>query len=236
MHQEGFAPQVCEEERAQHLVRLLLCLDLHILTQEDLANMHFFSVVSDTEEAVQLLECIKEFKKNCCSQVSHSLSSDTSTALPQESLCLENYSFGKELKGELRMALEKALRRPGRKLPQIPCVVGFRQTRPTQRRRKAKGSDDEDDEKNYSLATRIKNLDITPVLFSFDPVHKRIKEELTLTKLCHSPVQCSGYQVCAVGKCCRPGLCPNKNVLEQCKAFAVRKFEASCKVVISQDR
>lgn len=194
---------MCEEERTQHLVRLLLCLDLHALTLEDLANMLFFSVVSDNEEAVQLLECIKSFKKQCSSQISNSFSSGTAGVVPQSLVCPENYSFGKELKGELRSALETALRRPGRKLPQMPCVVGFRQTRPTQRQRKAKGSDDEDDEKSYSLASRIKNLDITPVLFSFDPVQRRIKEELTLTKLCHSPVQCSGYQVCAVGKCYR---------------------------------
>lgn len=191
--------EVCEEERTQHLVRLLLCLDLHTLTLEDLANMFFFSVVSDNEEAVQFLECFKAFKKECCSQISNSVSSGTSGAMPQSSVWLENYSYEKELQKELRSALEIALKRPRRKLPQIPCVVGFRQTRPPQRRRKAKNSDDEDEERNYSLASRIKNLDITPVLFSFDPVQKRIKEEVTLTKLCSCPVQCSGYQVCAVG-------------------------------------
>lgn len=198
---------MCEEERAQHLVRLMLCLDLHALTLDDLANMFFFSVVSDNEEAVQLLECVKTFKKECYSQTSNSMSCDASGAMPQSSVCLENYDFGKELKGELRNALEIALKKPGRKLPQMPSVVGFRQTRPAQRPRKAKGSDDEDDEKSNSLASRIKNLDITPVLFSFDPVQRRIKEELTLTKLCLSPVQCSGYQVCAVGKCYKPVMC-----------------------------
>lgn len=150
---------------------------------------------------MQFLECCKAFKKECCSQIPNSVSSGTSGAVPQSSVCLGNYEFGKQQKKELRSALESALKRPGRKLPQIPCVVGFRQTRPAHRRRKAKGSDDEDDERSYGLASRIKNLDITPVLFSFDPVQRRIIEELTLTKLCNSPVQCSGYQVCAVGKC-----------------------------------
>lgn len=192
---------MCEEERAQHLVRLLLCLDLHALTLEDFANMFFFSVVSDNEEAVQFLECFKAFKKECCSRISNSISSGTFGVVPQSLLWLENYSYQKELKKELRSVLEIAMKRPRRKLPQIPCVVGFKQTRPPQRRRKAKNSDDEDDESNYSLASRIKNLDITPVLFSFDPVQRRIQEELTLTKLCNCPVQCSGYQVCAVGKC-----------------------------------
>lgn len=199
---------MCEEERTQHLLRLLLCLDLHALTVEDLANMLFFSVVSDSEEAVQFLECVKTFKKESCTQISNSVSSDTSEATPESPVYPENYCFGKELKDELRSALEIALRRPRRKLPQIPCVVGFKPTRGAQRRGKAKNSDDEDDEKSYSLVSRIKNLYITPVLFSFDLVKRNVKEEVTLTKLCNSPVQCSGYQVCAVGKCYEAGMCP----------------------------
>lgn len=179
-------------------MRLLLCLDLHALTLEDLANMLFFSVVSDNEEAVQLLECVRVFKRKWCGKMVNSTNSGTCTSLQGDTDWVLQSPFG-GLSKELRSSLEAALRRPGRKLPQVPCVVGFRQTLPPQRRHKAKGSDDED-EKSYSLASRIKNLDITPVLFSFDPVHKRIQEELTLTKLCHSPVQCSGYQVCAVGE------------------------------------
>ena len=188
--------QVCEEERAQHLVQLLLCLDLHSLTLEDLANMLFFSVVSDNEQAVQLLECVRAFKRKQCSKM---VDSATPTVVQGNAEWVPQISLDGLMK-ELGNGLEAALRKPKRKLPQLPCVVGFRQTQPAQRRHKAKGSDDEDEKKSYSLASRIKNVDLTPVLFSFDPVHKKIEEELILTKLCHSPVQCSGYQVCAVGE------------------------------------
>ncbi|XP_045128596.1 kelch-like protein 30 isoform X1 [Portunus trituberculatus] len=190
--------EVCEEERAQHLVELLLCLDLHGLTQEDLANMLFFSVVSDSEEAVQLLECVKAFKSKQCTKKIDSATSGTSAAVEENTNWIPQSPLS-GLSNELRDSLKAAFSKPGRRLPRVPCVVGFKQNHTTQRRRKAKDSDDEDEERHYSPAARIKNLDITPVLFSFDPVHKRIAEELTLSKLCYGPVQCSGYQVCAVG-------------------------------------
>lgn len=183
----------------QHLVELLLCLDLHSLTLDDLANMLFFSVVSDNEEAVQLLECVRAFKRKQCTKMVDSATSGTSATVEENTDWLPQSPFT-GLTNELRDSLEAALRKPGRKLPQIPCVVGFKQNHTTQRRRKAKDSDDEDEERHYSPAARVKNLDITPVLFSFDPVHKRIAEELTLSKLCYGPVQCSGYQVCSVGE------------------------------------
>lgn len=97
--------------------------------------------------------------------------------------------------------VKKILKKPKRKPPLLPCVIGFKRTNTFSKKKKAKLSDEEsDDETILSRPSfRRQNMSAIPVVYSYDPYNKVVKEELTLTKLCEGPVPCSGYQVCAIG-------------------------------------
>ncbi|KAK7085952.1 Kelch-like protein 5, partial [Halocaridina rubra] len=53
-----------ELERPDSVMKLLHCLDFKLLSADDISNMLFYSVISDNDEAVQLLESIKRYKNN----------------------------------------------------------------------------------------------------------------------------------------------------------------------------
>ncbi|KAK4293582.1 hypothetical protein Pmani_033737 [Petrolisthes manimaculis] len=235
-----------EEERQEHLVQLILCLDLHAFSQQDLSNMLFYSVVSDNDEAQQVIQFVKNYKmnetnressksnlssdsiaenmegssaKNTTSELTNNLLtemtdtseltetsiqnvSDTLTKEMTDSTVAEMSNSTMEMSETTQRAVMTALRRGGRKVPQVPCVVGFKHlgVAAAHRKHKAKNSDDEEEEESLvwpSLFAR--NSEISPVLYSFDPVTLTLAEEVTLSKICEGPRQCSGYQVCAVG-------------------------------------
>ncbi|KAG7174645.1 Kelch-like protein 38-like, partial [Homarus americanus] len=187
-----------EIERGGHLLQLLLCLDFHTLTVEDISNMLFYSIISDNNEVVQVLNGLKKFKMdNVCSK--DPTSSKKFTVDSEDNIKKEgNEQQEDEEQKEAREIVEKIMKQSKRKLPQVPCVVGFRQSQSQQKKKKAKYSDDEEYH-DFNLASQIRNFDMVPVIYSFDLVTKKMTEEIALTKLCNGPVRCSGYQVCSIG-------------------------------------
>lgn len=240
-----------EEERQEHLVQLILCLDLHALSQQDLSNMLFYSVVSDNDEAQQVIQYVKNFKMNECNKENswYNINTDTGSenieenmedssgkdtineltnhlvkgtsevtetsiqcvtdALTKEmtdSTVAEMSSSTIEISEATMKSVKEALKREGRKVPQVPCVVGFKHlgaAAAAHRRHKLKTSDDEEEEECSRWPSLwARNSEISPVLYSFDPVTLKLSEEVTLSKICEGPQQCTGYQVCAVGEYC----------------------------------
>lgn len=167
--------------------------------------MLFYSVVSESDVAVQVLEAVKKIKTK---GTRVDKLTENSTEYKQGDEEMDDVgdvwtSGGSEStlkdREEMKAVVERAMNRAKRKLPQVPCVVGFMPSPSSPRRRKAKNSDDEDD-KDHVPFRRIKDLEVIPVVYSFDPVTRKLAKEIILTKLCEGPIQCSGYQVCSVGK------------------------------------
>ncbi|KAK8723006.1 hypothetical protein OTU49_011993, partial [Cherax quadricarinatus] len=205
--------QANEVERAGHLVQLLRCVDFHSLTSADISNMLFYSIVSENDLAVQVLECIKKLKKSLLETSDCNQNSDKDLLIQRINECLEEQRNSKKCDSDrddngqieerdeekkVRTIVESLLKRLKRKLSQVACVVGFKRLQSSQRKKKAKNSDDED-EVDVVWTSRMRNSEMSPVVYSFNLASKKIVEEIVLTKLCDSPVQCSGYQVCSVG-------------------------------------
>ncbi|XP_045597657.1 kelch-like protein 38 isoform X2 [Procambarus clarkii] len=202
--------QVNEAERSGHLLQLFQCVDFHSLTIDDISNMLFYNIVSDNNEAVQVLETIKKFKMSQLNQISDQ-SADGKLMEQEMDDCLDELGRLKKCDSDInnvqietdseqqnvQVIVKRILKRARRKLSQVPCVVGFKRSQSSHRKIKAKNSDDEDEAHLWS--SRIRNLEMLPVVYSFNPVTKKMAEEIALTKLCDGPVQCSGYQVCSVG-------------------------------------
>lgn len=187
-------------ERTCHLMQLLHCLDFHSLTQQDISNMLFYSVVSENDTVVQVLEAVRKLKLNLLADKRTEQNKDDQLIEENmEEIDEQDSERFDSKQEEIRTIVESVMKKSRRKLPQVPCVVGFKRSPFSLRRQKAKNSDDEDDQKQVWLP-RIKNLEVIPVIYSFNPVTKKLVEEVVITKLCEGPVQCSGYQVCAVGK------------------------------------
>ncbi|XP_071537292.1 kelch-like protein 24 isoform X1 [Panulirus ornatus] len=194
-----------EAERTEHLLKLLLCLDFYSLTREDISNMLFYNIVSENNEAVQLLEGIGKYKMahlqqrlSCQNQDMELMKKETSNSVEKQTNPEKHDSDKDSEEHEVRTLVESAVRHSKRHIPQVPCIVGFKRSHSSQRKKEAKNSDDDDDA-DLIWSFRKRNLENIPVIYSLNPVTKKITEEITLTKLCDGPVQCSGYQVCSVG-------------------------------------
>ncbi|CAL4176766.1 unnamed protein product, partial [Meganyctiphanes norvegica] len=180
-----------ELERSDHIVELLSTLDFQSLSQDDVANMLFYDVISQSPQATEILETLRECRKHNQDKRNEKYSEIwKDNDMETQSSDQKNFVITE---------VKKFLRKPKRKLPFLPCVVGFKRSN-TIKKKKAKLSDDESDsEPQTHPNARRQNMSALPVVYSFDPVNKTVKEVLTLTKLCEGPIQCSGYQVCSIG-------------------------------------
>ncbi|XP_064111431.1 kelch-like protein 30 [Macrobrachium nipponense] len=184
------------EERVIHIKELLTCLDFKCLSADDISNMLFYNVICENDELVQILEGIRKYKREQvpqCSYLSGTDGGQTISTLGKSSVSLDS---DKTLDIEkLQESVNLFLNCLTRKLSVYPSVVGFKRLLSNQKK-KAKNSDDED---NNCTSISKEYKDVMPVLYVFNPSNGKIHEEFPLTKLCHGPVLCSGFQVCAVG-------------------------------------
>lgn len=198
-----------EVEKSPFLMQLLLCLDFQALTVQDISNMLFYPCVSENIEAVQLLEGLQTLKKERGTEISY-FSSETNKILQQAAkeaaVAAEAGEQRPRQSREIRInkdtmrTVESILDRPRRSPPQVPCVVGFKRSSAAMRKKKkAKNSDNEEEEEYDITSSRVRNAELIPVIYSFNPTTNKMMEELALSKLCEGPVHCSGYQVCSLG-------------------------------------
>ncbi|XP_066938881.1 kelch-like protein 30 [Macrobrachium rosenbergii] len=185
-----------EEERVIHIKELLTCLDFKSLSADDISNMLFYNVICENDELVQILEGIRKYKREQASQCSYLSGTDGGQTISTAEKSSDSLDSDKTLESEkLQESVSLFLNCLTRKLSVYPSVVGFKRLLSNQKK-KAKNSDDEDDN-CMSISKEYK--DVMPVLYVFNPSNGKIHEEFPLTKVCHGPVLCSGFQVCSVG-------------------------------------
>ncbi|XP_076040270.1 kelch-like protein 38 isoform X2 [Oratosquilla oratoria] len=171
-----------ELERTEHLKKLITCLDFHRLTVNDISNILFYPVVSAQSEIVQLLEYVQRLKRTVkCIKDLNSVLEDPETE-------------DEDVVKSIRKDAIKCLSKPSRKLPFLPCVVGFQENKKF--KKKLKTSDDEDED---SISVSRRNKKLMPVVYLYNWRTKQIQVEVVLDKLYEGPVSCSGYQLCSVG-------------------------------------
>ncbi|XP_068220265.1 kelch-like protein 30 [Palaemon carinicauda] len=186
-----------EEERAVHIKDLMACLDFKCLRIDDISNMLFYNVISENDELVQILEGIQKYKRKQISHCSYLSGTDGDQTLDTSEKSSNSLDCDQSSECiELQESVDLFLNCLTRKLAVCPSVVGFKRL-PSNQKKKAKNSDDDDD--NICTSVSKGYMDVVPVLYVFNPSNVKICEEFPLTKLCHGPVLCSGFQVCSVG-------------------------------------